>query len=284
MDQNGIDVQVISHAPPAAQLLDAAVSIELTREANEAIADAVRAYPARFGGFAALPTPAPKKAAGELIYAVRELGLSGAMVHGHTNGRYLDHPDFDSLLDAAAELAVPLYIHPGEPPRSVKDAYYRGIHPPGKTGDLIELLFSTAGFGWHADAAVHALRLILSGAFDRHPSLQIILGHHGELLPFYCDRFDVMTNAASYLERPVSRYLRENVYVTPSGLETTAPLTLSLAMLGADRVMYSSDYPYAPTVGRAYIDDAPLSDNDRHKIAHANAERLLPGLPTERRR
>jgi predicted TIM-barrel fold metal-dependent hydrolase len=128
---------------------------------------------------------------------------------------------------------------------------------------------------------VHALRLVLTGAFDRHPGLQIILGHWGEFIPFYLGRIDrVLSPVARHLEKPVGKYLTDHFHITPAGLETLPPLLLALSTFGADRILYSVDYPYAPTAGWSFIESAPLSDLDKAKIGHLNAERLLPNLPT----
>ncbi len=281
MDTHGIDVQVLSHSGPGAQRLEPAQAIPLCRHVNDTVAAAIARHPERFSAFATLPTPAPDEAATELARCVRDLGFCGAMVHGHTGGRYLDRREFDPILAAAAERGVPLYLHPGEPPAPVRQAYYSGLDV-GEHSPLVEQLFSTAGWGWHVDAAVHALRLVLTGVFDRHPTLQIILGHWGELIPFYLGRIDqVMTGVSRHLAKPVGTYLQEHVYLTPAGLETIPPLLLALSTFGADRILYSVDYPYSVgrTSGWDFIESAPLSDLDKAKIAHLNAERLLPGLP-----
>ncbi|GAA4405386.1 amidohydrolase family protein [Tsukamurella soli] len=281
MDTYGIDVQVLSHSGPGAQRLAPDQATELTRHINDTVAGAVARHPDRFAAFATLPTPAPDEAADELARCVGELGFCGAMVHGHTGGRYLDRPEFDPILAAAAELGVPLYLHPGEPPAPVRAAYYSDLGV-GERSPLVEQLFATAGWGWHVDAAVHALRLVLTGAFDRHPELQIILGHWGELIPYYLGRIDqVMSGVSSHLAKPVGTYLQEHVYITPAGLETVPPLLLALSTFGADRILYSVDYPYSAgrTAGWDFIESAPLSELDKAKIAHLNAERLLPGLP-----
>ncbi|MCW2984279.1 MAG: amidohydrolase, partial [Conexibacter sp.] len=239
-------------------------------------------HPARFAGWATLPTADPAAAAAELRRAVEELGFVGAMVHGRTGGGFLDQPAFDPVLATAAGLGVPLYLHPTEPPDVVKDTYYRGLglDPVQRAAvdlELLEHMLATAGWGWHVETGTHALRLILAGVFDRHPSLQVILGHWGELIPFYLGRIDQrLHRLAGHLRRGPAECFRDNFHVTPGGLETLAPLLLCLEVLGADRIMYSADHPFgAETAGRAYIEDAPIGSYDKDKIAYGNAERLL---------
>lgn len=281
MDAHGIDVQVLSHSGPGTQLLEADQAEPLARHINDTIAEAVSRHPQRFSAFATLPTPAPEEAAAELRRCINDLGFCGAMVHGHTRGRYLDRPEFDPILATAAELGAPLYLHPGEPPAAIKATYYADLDVGPRT-KLVEQMFATAGWGWHVDAGVHALRLILTGAFDRHPQLQIILGHWGELIPYYLGRLDQrLSPLCDHLDKSVSQYIQQHLHVTPAGLETIPPLLLALSTVGADRILFSVDYPYTlgQTAGWDFIESAPLCDRDKAKIAHLNAERLLPGLP-----
>lgn len=276
MDAAGIDVQVLSHRPPGAQLSRPEEAISVARQSNDAMAEAINLYPSRFAGFATLPLIAPKAAGDELTRCVEEHGFKGAMIHGRVHGEFLDHPELDPILRASAELDVPLFLHPGEPNETVRAEYYSGLQVPSENAPLFEMLFSAAGWGWHVEAGTHALRLILGGILDRYPTLQIILGHWGELVPFYLARIDaVLGPPATHLKKRPAEYFMEHFYVTPSGLETIPPLMLCLEVLGADRIMYATDYPFVPTLGRSYIDHAPLSDTDKAKIAHLNAERLL---------
>src|SRR5438552_13282711 len=168
MDAAGIDVQVLSLGAPGVEQLDATDAITVARESNDFLADAISHYPTRLAAFAAIPTPAPDAAAAELERAVRQLGFKGAMIHGHVRGRYLDDQFFSPILERAEALDVPLYIHPTQPPRAVVDAYYGGFAPP------VSCMFANAGCGWHIETAVHVIRLVLGGAFDRFPKLQIV--------------------------------------------------------------------------------------------------------------
>jgi predicted TIM-barrel fold metal-dependent hydrolase len=271
MDDAGIDVQVLSLTSPGLEQLDAAEALVRARAENDYLADAVRRYPDRFAGFAALPTPAPDAAARELDRTVREYGFKGAMINGHVRGRYLDDTFFWPILDAAETLAVPLYIHPTPPPQSVISASYGGF-APGVTRAL-----ATAAWGWHVETAIHVLRLIVGGVFDRYPALQVVVGHLGEGLPFMLPRLDFgLPGTLTKLQRPPSAYLRENVSYTFSGWTYTATFLDLLLEVGVDRIMFSADYPYLPMAeARAFLERLPVSTADRERIAHGNAERML---------
>lgn len=266
MDDAGIDVAVLSHTTPGVQSLAPAVAIPLARAANDLSAGMVRLRPDRFQGFATLPMSAPEAAGQELRRAVVELGLDGAMLFGRTGDRHLDHPAFLPVLETAAELRAPLYIHPQTPPLAVREAYYSGM------GDAVETTLSMGGVGWHYDCGIQALRLILSGVFERLPDLQLILGHWGEIVLFYLDRIDFNTEAAR-LPRPVSDYFRSNVRVTPSGLFSQRYLRWAVEILGVDRIMCATDYPFHPVKAegsRRFLGQSGLSEADQRKVASGN--------------
>jgi predicted TIM-barrel fold metal-dependent hydrolase len=271
MDEAGIDLQVISHTTPGVQHLDADTAVPLAREANDALARAVAEHPDRFAGFATLPTSAPDAAADELERTVGDLGMKGAMVNGHTGGLFLDDPRFDVLLARAERLGVPLYLHPAEPVPAVRAAYYEGFDP------AVSWFLSAAAYGWHAETGLHVLRMVLAGVFDRHPGLQLVIGHMGEMLPFMLARVDDnLPPAVTGLDRLPSEYILANVHITTSGLFSVPPLLCALMVFGADRVLFSVDWPYAPnTDGRRLLETAPVSPGDLGKLAHGNAERLL---------
>ncbi len=271
MDAAGIDVQVLSLNTPGLQRLDAATAVPLAREENDRLAEAVARHPDRLAAFAALPTADPVAAADELERTVRTLGFKGAMVNGQTDGRFLDDPSFGPILERAADLDVPIYLHPAPPPAAVADAYYGGLPPQ------VGAALATSAWGWHVETGLHVLRLVLAGVFDRSPALQVVAGHLGEALPFMLARTaDVLTRSITGLRRPFSTYLRENVNVTTSGFFSVPPLLNALLELGADRVMFAVDYPFSANErGRAFLDAMPVSARDREKIAHGNAERLL---------
>ncbi len=174
------------------------------------------------------------------------------------------------MLERAVALHVPIYIHPGVPPAAVREAYYSGFDP------AVNFHLSAGGWGWHSEAGIHALRLILAGVFDRLPSLQIIIGHMGEMIPFMLARINVLTSLAKHLRRPVPEYFLQNFHITTSGFFTDPPLLLALQIMGADRIVFSVDYPYSTNEqGRVFLDRASISPADKEKISYLNAERLL---------
>ncbi len=272
MDAAGIDFQVISHTAQVTQgSLPVAESVRLAKQANDQLAAAVAAHPTRFAGFAALPMADSQAAAAELERAVRDLGFKGAMINGTAEGKFLDDPSFLPILERAVALDVPIYLHPGLPPSPVWESYYSGFDP------AVNFSLATAGWGWHSEVGIHSLRLILGGVFDRLPALQIIIGHMGEMLPFMLARIDnVMTPLAKNLRHPVPEYFVRNFHITTSGFFTDPPLLLALQIIGADRIIFSVDYPYSSNQqGRAFLDGASISSDDKEKITHLNVERLL---------
>ena len=272
MDEAGITVQVLSYEGPGAELVAPAESPGFAREANDVLAQAIAERHDRFAGFAHLPLRAPDATADELERTVKDLGFVGALVNGSTDGRFLDDAAYEPLLARAESLGVPIYLHPAIPPKPVREAYYDGLSKE------FSYLFGIAGWGWHVDTAVHLLRLVLSGALDRHPKLQLMTGHMGEGLPAMMARFDQLMGpvAAKQLQRPISQTIVEQLHVSTSGFVTEPPFKLLLATFGADRIMISADYPFLPMPPtRSFLDGLPLSDEDREKIAHGNADRLL---------
>jgi predicted TIM-barrel fold metal-dependent hydrolase len=274
MDANGIDLQVISHAPPGPQALGGVEALARAREANDLLADAVRAYQGRFAGFASLPTADPQAAADELERATGELGLAGALVHSTlgSNGAFLDEPGFEPLLERFERLDRPLYLHPGPPPAALHEALYRGLPPP------VAARLATNSWGWHAEAGLHVLRMIATGVFDRHPALRMIVGHCGEMLPFMLARIDAMLRPETLdtMALAPSEYFGRNIWVTTSGMFSIPPVMCAVQVLGVDRVLFSVDYPFGSNAaGRALLDALPLGPADKAKIAGGNAERLL---------
>jgi uncharacterized protein len=277
MDAAGIDLQVISHTTPAAQQLEPAEAVTRSREANDRLAEAVRAHPARFAGFATLPTPDPVAAADELERTVTEHGFAGAMVNSTlgTNGAFLDDERFEPLLDRAERLGVPVYLHPSMPPEGLSEILFGGLPQP------VASMLASGAWGWHAEAGLHALRMVVTGVFERHPRLRLILGHCGEMLPFMLARIDEFLRPewTGLAHRP-SEYFLRNVWITTSGLFSLPPLLCTVQVFGVDRVLFSVDYPYSGNAsGRDLLDKLPLSPADREKISGGNAERLL-GLNT----
>lgn len=271
MDAGSIDMQVLSLAGGDMDRLDSATATVVARDANDAMAAAVQAHSDRFAAFATLNLQEPESAVRELDRCIRQLGFKGAMVNGTTSGLFLDHPRFMPFFEAAQDLDVPIYLHPAPPPVTVQQAYFSGL--PEDLGFLL----STAGWGWHVETGMHCLRLIGMGLFDRFPKLQIIIGHMGENLPYSLARADsVLTRSPQKLCRPFADYFHEHFHVTTSGYFTTPPFLCALQVVGADRILYSVDYPFSPTqAGRRFLDSLPLNPADMRKIAHQNAERLL---------
>jgi 2,3-dihydroxybenzoate decarboxylase len=269
MDEAGIDVQVLSHGSPATQLLSADVSVPLARRVNDRLNAAVGAFPDRLAAFAVLPTADPRAAADELERTVDRLGFKGAMIHGMANGLFLDHKRFWPIFERAERLDVPVYLHPSVPHPAVMEAYYKDYAEAFPT-------VVRAAWGFTVETATQALRLVLSGIFDVHPSLKIILGHLGETLPFLMWRID------QALARPGQKTIRfrevftNGFYVTTSGFFSTPALACCLAELGADRVLFAVDYPYIDNrSGAAWLREAPIAEETRVKIAGANTQRLL---------
>jgi 2,3-dihydroxybenzoate decarboxylase len=268
MDAAGIARQVISHNQPGCQALDAGQAIPAAREANDLLFEAVSAHPDRFLGFAALPTAVPVEAAKELDRAIARLGFKGAVINGHTQGRFLDEKTFWDIFECAEALGIPIYLHPSKPHPSVMKAYFDGYE---------ELALGAWGFG--IDTGTHFLRLVFAGVFDAFPRLKIILGHLGEGLPFMLHRLNDQTLLAANrrgLKRKPAEYLTENLMVTCSGNFSSAAFLCTVMALGVDNVMFSVDWPYESNlVAVDFLKRQALSERDLAKIAHLNAERVL---------
>lgn len=276
MDEQGVDVQVLSLTTPGLHNLTPGPAVETARLVNDLIAETCARRPDRFQGFAALPTSDPQAAPRELERAVRELGLKGALLSGRTRGRHLDHPELRPMLAKAAELGVPLFLHPQTPPPAVREASYSGL---GETADLALAAF---GLGWHYEAGLAWVRLVAAGVFDELPDLQVILGHWGEVVLFYLERTSAVFARALALRHPLTEYARRNLYVTGSGMWSDAYLLRCREIVGPDRLLFSTDYPYQYRPGggpRRFLDAAPLAADEREALAHGNWERLTAAGP-----
>jgi predicted TIM-barrel fold metal-dependent hydrolase len=270
MDAAQIDMQILSLTSPGAEQLEPAEVTAFARETNDYLADAVRSHPTRFSAFATLPTANPNAAAAELERTIHDYGFKGALINGHIQGHYLDDQVFWPIFERAETLNVPIYLHPTQPPKAVIEASYAGFTP------IVTDMLAGAGWGWHIETALHVIRIILGGTFDRHPGLQLVVGHMGETLPFMLQRLDVMPTAMTKLGRPISAYLRENIHYTFGGFNYTPTFLDLMLEVGVDRIMFSADYPYASMAqARAFLEQLPISTADRERIAHGNAERLL---------
>jgi len=269
MDEAGIDLQVISHAPSPIQQLDPTSAVEVAIAANDRLHDAIDRNSERFAGFAALPTPDPMAAAAELDRTVTRLGFKGAMIHGRSQGRFHDDRRFWPIFERAQALDVPIYLHPGPPHPAMVEAYYADY-----LTDFPWL--NSAAWGYTIDTATQALRLVLSGLFDEYPRLKIILGHQGEGIPFLVDRVD------EALKRPGNKPISfketfcRNFYITTSGHFSTPALLCSILEVGIDRILFSVDWPFVENApGVQWMETLPISPEDKEKMLNGNARRLL---------
>lgn len=275
MDDQGVDVQVLSLTSPGVQNLGAADAVAVARDANDALAGFVAARPDRFQAFAAVPTPDAAGAAEELERAVTALKFRGALLNGRTGAVNADDRRYDDLYGVAARLRAPLYLHPQTPTEPVRQQYYSGF------GDAVDDAFASFGVGWHYETGVQLLRMILGGVFDRHPDLQVVVGHWGEVVLFFLDRISGMERVGLHLERPVAEYFRQNVWVTGSGVLSERYLRWTAEVVGVERILYSTDYPYVPTGGgraRAFLEQAPFTEEERTAIGSGAWERLTGHL------
>lgn len=274
MDASGVDVQILSLTTPGVQNLEADDAVRFQTQVNDLLAETVRAHPDRFQAFATLATPDPKAAVRELERAVTKLGMNGAMLFGRTRDKNMDHPDFWPIYEAAEALGAPLYIHPQSPQPQVRAAYYDGFDP------AVSMMFAIGGIGWHYETGVQVIRLILSGVLDRFPKLQLILGHWGEVILFYLERIDALREIAR-LPRSFPEYIREQLYVAPSGIFSQRYLRWATEVVGIDHILFSVDYPFQRITdggARRFLEEADLSAADRAKIASGNWQRLVADI------
>jgi 5-carboxyvanillate decarboxylase len=271
MDATGISMQILSLTSPGVQVFDAATAVALARDSNDQLAAAIAKYPTRLAGLAAVAPQNPKAAATELERGVRLLGLKGAILNSHTLGEYLDDPKFWEIFAAAEALGVPVYLHPNSPSAGL-------IQP------LLQRGLDGALYGFGVDTGMHVLAIITSGVFDRFPKLKLVVGHLGEALPFWLFRLDYMHRATvasrrysfmKPLQRQVSDYLRENVYVTSSGMAWAPAIQFCQQVLGVDRVMYAMDYPYQFEAREVLEMDSVGTAADRHKFYELNARKVF---------
>ncbi len=229
--------------------------------------------PSRFRFFATLPWDDPQAASDEMRRTARELGAVGTLIAGRPGigPSFLNDKRFDPVWQALTELDLPIYIHPGFPCRQVSDAYYKGF------SNEVSMLLYTYGFGWHLEAGIQVMRMILGGVFERFPALKVISGHWGELMPYYLSRFDQMLHPEiTGLPEYFSAYYKRNVWVTPSGIYDYDCMNLCIRKLGIDHLLFLADYPYIPQdEGRPFLENAPLPEADKEKFACGNASALL---------
>jgi 5-carboxyvanillate decarboxylase len=268
MDSCGIDMQVLSLTAPGVQVFDPATANSLAKSSNDQLAAAIRKYPKRFAGLAAVAPQDPKAAAKEMERGIKKLGLHGVIINSHTNGEYLDNPKFWEIFEAAQALNTAIYIHPQTPPPNMVMPYLaRG--------------FERAIMGFAHEVSVHILGLITSGVFDRFPKLKIVIGHGGEGLPYMLYRIDYMYENARYsfmkkVKKLPSDYMKENIFITTSGLPWAPAVTMAQSVLGMDRVLYAMDYPYEFVAEEVTMtDNFPIGAADKKKLFQTNAEKVF---------
>ena len=272
MDAAGIDMQLLMLTAPGVQMFEPEEASALASSSNDQLAEMIARHPGRFDGLAAFAPNAPAAAAVEIERSVKKLGLKGALVNSHTQGRYMDDPFYWPIFEACEALDVPLYLHPNTP-------------SPQMVQPFLPRCLDAAIFGFAAETGLHTLRLIVSGLFDRFPRLKIVLGHLGEGLPFWLHRIDFMhagivrsgrSEGAQPLKRRPSDYLRENFYYTTSGMPWEPSITFVQQQMGYDRVMYAMDYPYQYVPEEvAAMDALPLSPERKKQFFQGNAERIF---------
>lgn len=270
MDAAGIDVQVISHGAPSTQKLPADIAVKLAREVNDRLAAACAANPKRFAAFCVLPTANPEAAADELERCVTKHGFKGAMIHGMANGEFVDLPKYWPIYARAEKLDVPIYFHPSLPDPRVTEVYYQDY---AKDFPLVV----RPAWGFTVETATQAIRLILSGAFEKYPNLKIILGHLGETLPFLMWRIDAALRRPGQKPLSFRDIFSKNFYLTTSGFFSNPALLCCVMEMGVDHLLFAVDWPFVPDNRPAveWMNGVPLSDEDKAKILSGNARRLL---------
>jgi len=271
MDEASIDLQVISLAAIGIEALAPPEQTAVLRSVNDEAAAAVEANPTRLAAFCTPGLKEPANAVKEIDRCITQLGFKGVYFNGLTDGKFLDAPEFFPILEAAAALKVPIYIHPAPPPASIMSVYFAGLDP------AVAMPLSIAGWGWHAETGLHTLRLIVSGVLDRLPTLQVIIGHMGEGIPYALARSNgILSAARKSAPRSVTETFLQQVHVTTSGYFTKPPFDCCREVIGLNRMMYSVDYPFSPnTKGKDFLTSLNLSEPDLTQLTQTNAERVL---------
>lgn len=272
MDAAGVDQAVIAITSPGTQVMDKATAVSFARSANDQLAEAVRRHPTRFAGMIAIAPQDPAAAAQEIERGVTTLGMHSVIINSHTRGEYLSDPKFWDIFAAAEAHDAAIYLHPN-------------ALPPGMLHPFQECGLDGAIYGFGIETGLHALRIITAGVFDRFPRLRLVLGHMGEALPYWAYRLDYMHQAtvksqryASVLpiRRRPSEYLRENFWITNSGVAWEHAIKFAQGFLGEDRVMYAMDYPYQYAPDEVNIlDGMDMPLETKRKFFQSNAERVF---------
>ncbi|MDB5989304.1 MAG: amidohydrolase family protein [Herbaspirillum sp.] len=271
MDDTGIDRQIIALTSPGVQIMDTETAVAFAKVANDELAAAVRRHPTRFSGMVAIAPQNPHEAAKEIERGIG-LGLTGVIINSHTHGEYLSDPKFWEIFEAAEAADTPIYLHPNTPPRNM-------IEP------FLECGLDGAIYGFGVETGLHALRIITAGVFDRFPKLQMVIGHMGEALPFWSYRLDYMHQATvksdryktvRALKKKPSDYLRENFYITNSGMAWQPAIKFTQETLGVDRVLYAMDYPYQYSADEVVaLDGMEMSAANKKAFFQTNAEKVF---------
>ncbi len=273
MDSGGVDVQLLSLTAPGVQALADGPATALTARVNDQLAEVIARHPRRFAGLAAIAPQDPRSAAREIERAVHELNLNGVVINSHIRGESVDGERYWPIFETAQGLGVPVYIHPGSPSALLAPA----CTSYGRKSGI---------YGFQAEIGLHGIRLICSGALDRFPDLRIVLGHLGEGIPFWLWRVDDTRPANGSrgsrpaLELTPGEYVKRNFMITTSGVNCHPALRFCIDEVGADNIMWATDYPFQRTEGAVeFMRSAPISDDDKHKIFHRNAERVFGIAP-----
>ena len=272
MDASGIARQIVFLTSPGVQVFDASTGTSLARETNDELSENLKKHPTRYAGLAAIAPQEPRNAVKELQRATTKLGFKGAVVNSHTQGEYLDDPKYWEIFEAAEALDVPIYLHPNTPPPRMIEPFL----PRGLDGAI---------YGFAVETGLHLMRIVVGGVFDRFPKLRLVVGHLGEGLPFWLFRLDFMHRSmvasaryegAKPLKKKPSDYLKENVWVTTSGMQWEPAILFCLSVLGPGRVMYAMDYPYQFVPEEVRVtDELPVSKKIRTMLYQTNAEKVF---------
>ena len=269
MDEAGIDMQVLSHGAPGTQKMDAETSKHMATQTNDRLYQIIQTNPKRFAGFGLLPTPDPLAAADELERAVIKLGFKGAMIHGLTNGKFADEKEFWPIFERASALDVPIYMHPSFPHPDVSNAYYKDY-----STDFPEILGPALGFT--LETATQAVRLVLSGVFEKYSNLKILIGHLGEGIPFLLWRINQSFSRSGNQSNAFQDTFRKHFYLTTSGNFSDTALTCSIAEMGIDHILFAVDWPFiSNSLATNWIKNSALSESERTKVLGENAKKLL---------
>ena len=270
MDEHGVAMQLLAVNSPGVQMFEAAEAASLVTRANDLLAQTIARHPTRYAGLASIAPQDPAFSVREIERAITKLKLNGVMINSHTNDEFLDNPKFRPILEAIAEIGVPLYIHPRAPSQQMIAPFRPGLE--------------LAIWGYQADTSLHAMRMILQGVFEDIPKLKVVLGHAGEGIPFWLNRVDVRYAASAFNARKLplkpSEYFQRNFWITTSGMNWDPVLKYCVGVMGADKILFAVDYPFEET--KPAIEgllNSSLSDADKMKIFSTNTEGLF-GIST----